>query len=260
MENQKHLFNIPDSVSYLNCAYMSPQLKKQTEAGKERMALMEQPYHIFAPDFFKPVEQAKSTFARLVNITDTDRVAIIPSASYGLANVAANIDFKPGDEILLLEEQFPSNVYIWQRLAQEKGVLVRFIGPGTVEDRSASWNENILDAVKDNTALVAIPNIHWADGTPFDLVAIRAKTREMNALLVIDGTQSVGAMPTDVEVLQPDALICAAYKWLLGPYGIGLAYYGPAFDDGRPIEENWINRLDSQDFKNLVNYQPAYKP
>ena len=60
--------------------------------------------------------------------------------------------------------------------------------------------------------------------------------------------------------LKPDALICAGYKWLLGPYGTALAYYGPAFDDGKPIEENWINRLNSEDFQALVNYNDQYKP
>jgi selenocysteine lyase/cysteine desulfurase len=70
----------------------------------------------------------------------------------------------------------------------------------------------------------------------------------------------VGAYPFDLEKIQPDALICAGYKWLLGPYGTGLAYYGEQFDGGIPIEENWINRLNSEHFEALVNYQPAYKP
>jgi selenocysteine lyase/cysteine desulfurase len=66
-------------------------------------------------------------------------------------------------------------------------------------------------------------------------------------------------MPFDVQKIQPDALICAGYKWLLGPYSIGLAYYGPAFDNGKPLEENWINRLNSEDFAGLVNYEKRYQ-
>ncbi|HBX65139.1 MAG TPA: aminotransferase, partial [Balneolaceae bacterium] len=57
-----------------------------------------------------------------------------------------------------------------------------------------------------------------------------------------------------------DALICAGYKWLMGPYSIGLAYYGPALDDGNPVEENWINRYESENFANLVNYNDEYQP
>jgi selenocysteine lyase/cysteine desulfurase len=102
-------------------------------------------------------------------------------------------------------------------------------------------------------------HIHWADGTLFDLAAIRKRTRENDALLIIDGTQSVGALPFDVATLQPDALICAGYKWLLGGYSLGLAYYGEYFDQGTPIEENWINRAESENFAGLVNYQEDYQ-
>jgi selenocysteine lyase/cysteine desulfurase len=70
----------------------------------------------------------------------------------------------------------------------------------------------------------------------------------------------VGALPFNVGDIQPDALVCAAYKWLLGPYSMGLAYYGEYFDDGKPVEENWINRLDSENFSGLVNYEAQYQP
>ena len=68
--------------------------------------------------------------------------------------------------------------------------------------------------------------VHWADGTIFDLEKIREKTNKVGAMLIIDGTQSIGTMPFDLKKVKPDALICAAYKWLMGPYGFGVAYYG----------------------------------
>ncbi len=83
---------------------------------------------------------------------------------------------------------------------------------------------------------------------------------KLDAYLIIDGTQSIGALPFDQKKIQADAIICAGYKWLLGPYSIGVAYYGPRFDNGIPIEENWINRYESENFQNLVNYQDNYKP
>ncbi len=107
---------------------------------------------------------------------------------------------------------------------------------------------------------MSLGNVHWADGTRFDLKEIRVRTNEVGALMVIDGTQSVGAMPFDVKVLQPDALICGGYKWLMGPYSMGLAYYGDYFNQGKPVEENWLNRKDSENFDGLVNYQSDYQP
>jgi selenocysteine lyase/cysteine desulfurase len=90
-------------------------------------------------------------------------------------------------------------------------------------------------------------------------LAIRAATKKVGAALIIDGTQSVGALPFDIQTIQPDAVVCAGYKWLMGPYGIGMAYFGEMFDHGSPIEENWINRKNSDDFANLVNYESEYR-
>jgi selenocysteine lyase/cysteine desulfurase len=127
-------------------------------------------------------------------------------------------------------------------------------------NRGKVWNERLLDAIDQQTKLVALGHVHWADGTLFNLKEIRKRTKEVGALLIIDGTQSVGAFPFDVKEIQPDALVCAGYKWLMGPYSLGLAYYGEYFDHGKPIEENWINRLNSENFAGLVNYETTYQP
>ena len=82
----------------------------------------------------------------------------------------------------------------------------------------------------------------------------------MGAALVVDGTQSLGAMPFDVARIQPDALIAATYKWLMGPYSMGFACLGPRFDGGEPLEETWIGRAGSENFKELVHYRDDYQP
>jgi selenocysteine lyase/cysteine desulfurase len=102
--------------------------------------------------------------------------------------------------------------------------------------------------------------VHWTDGTRFDLVEIGRRCREVGAALVVDGTQSVGALPFDVREIRPDALIVAAYKWLLGPYSVGLGWFGPRFDGGIPLEETWIGRERSEDFQRLVDYREGYQP
>ncbi len=101
---------------------------------------------------------------------------------------------------------------------------------------------------------------HWTDGTRFDLLALREQTRQVGAWLVVDGSQSVGVMPFDVQQFQPDALVVAAYKYLLGPYGTTLAYFSETFDNGSPIEANWINRAGSENFGSLATYQREYRP
>lgn len=261
MNCQKHLFNLDPEVTYLNCAYMSPLMKTVEQAGIEGVLRKQQPNKVTGEDFFSETNELRQEYAKLVNCSDPNRIVVIPSVSYGFANVAKNLKLNPGDEILVVGEQFPSNVYPWRRLVQDSGAkIVTVSGPKVTTGRGKLWNEQILEAINPKTRLVATGNIHWADGTLFDMKAIRAKTNEVGAWMVIDGTQSIGAVPFDIDEIQPDALIAAGYKSLMGPYSIGLAYYGPALDDGVPVEENWINRFESENFANLVNYNDAYQP
>ena len=219
------------------------------------------PFAISAQDFFTETDELRVEFARLINVSHPKRIVVIPSVSYGLANVVKNVRLQPNDKIILVAEQFPSNYYPWHRMTLDtKATLQIVMPPDTLLSRGKKWNERILEAIDAHTKIVALGHVHWADGTRFDLEQIRRRTRDVGALLIIDGTQSVGAMPFDVQRIQPDALICAGYKWLMGPYSIGLAYYGEYFDGGIPVEESWINRLHSEDFTSLVNYESNYQP
>lgn len=261
MKCQRSKFMLSRKVAYLNCAYMGPMMKKVEKAGIRGIQMKRKPYQVTPDDFFHDTEVLRAMYADIINVPETNRIVVVPSASYGLANVANNLNLKKGEKIIVLGEQFPSNVYPWMAACEASGATLQIIEPPTGnESRGAQWNADLLAAIDSNTKLVALGHVHWADGTLFDLKAIRQKTREVGALMVIDGTQSVGALPFDVQELDPDALVCAGYKWLMGPYSIGLAYYGPAFDDGRPVEDNWINRFESENFANLINYQENYQP
>jgi selenocysteine lyase/cysteine desulfurase len=260
LDSQRHLFNLPDDSHYLNCAYMSPLAKPVEDAGLEGLRRKRMPADISVDDFFEASTRLRALFARLINAPDARRVAIIPSASYGIATAARNTDVRPGQNIVLVEEQFPGNVYEWRSLCRRQDLELRTVAaPALRERRGAAWNERVLAAIDADTAAVALGNVHWTDGTRFDLDTIGERAREVGAALIVDGTQSVGAMPFDVQKTQPDALVCAGYKWLLGPYSVGVAWYGPRYDDGVPLEETWIAREGSEDFRALVDYQDAYQ-
>ena len=262
MDCQRHLFSLEPDVTYLNMAYMSPLLKAVESAGIKGLQGKKRPYGIAPTDFFQPVQQLKETFAQFIQTTEPERVAIIPSVSYGLAAVARNLPLRAGGEILVVEEQFPSNFYAWQRLAHDAKVRIRTVSAPSqapLTQRGIAWNEAILQQITKDTLLVALPQVHWSEGLLFDLRAIRKKTREVGAWLAIDATQSLGAYPFSVAEIQPDALVAGAYKWLLGPYSFGLAYYGPALDGGIPVEENWMHRKNSENFRGLTHYEDSYK-
>lgn len=261
LPRQRDGFRIPDGVHYLNCAYMSPLLREVEEAGIEGIRRKRTPFQIGPQDFFEDSDRLRDAFASLIGAPDPGRVAIVPSVSYGITAAARNLDPPPGSSVVVLAGQFPSNVYPWRRLAGERDLVIRTVEPPrTAGSRGAAWNEALLTAMDSTTSVVAVPHYHWMDGTRFDLVEVGRRARELDAALVIDGTQSIGAAPFDLAGVQPDALVCAGYKWLLGPYSLGLAWYGSRFDEGVPLEETWTSRPDSHDFRRVGNYRNDYRP
>ena len=103
-------------------------------------------------------------------------------------------------------------------------------------------------------------SIHWMNGLKFDLKRIGEKCQQVGAIFVVDGTQSVGVLDIDIQACKIDALVCAGYKWLLGPYSLSVAYISDKFEDGIPLEESWLNRINSVDMKNLTKYETTYQP
>lgn len=260
MNCQKEKFNLETEVTYLNGAYMSPLLKSVEAAGLLGMQKKRNPFHFSEQEFFGDVIKLKKLYAKLIHEDRSDLLAIIPSVSYGFANAAMNINPGKRKKIIIAAEQFPSNYYAWEPLCQKYGIRIETVSPPESNDnRGAIWNENILNAIDDNTALVALAPVHWADGTKFLIKEISNKAKKHGSLLALDGTQSFGALPYDQREVQADIIVAASYKWLMGPYSIGFAYYSDAFAEGRPIENSWLNRQDSEDFSQLVNYQPKYK-
>ena len=264
LPSQADRFALPPDRHYLNAAYMSPILRAGEAAAAAGLRQRRDPSVLGPDDFFADADRVRDRFARLVGSPEAaSGVALSPAVSYAMATVAQNLDVARGARIVVLEGQFPSHVYPWRRLAADAGaevVTVAAPGPLGTPGRGAEWNARLLDAIDGQTAVVAVPPLHWADGTLFDLEAVGARAREVDAALVVDGTQSVGARPFSLEAVRPDALACAAYKWLLGPYGLGVAWYGERFADGRPLEEGWIGRAGSDDFAGLTDYEDAYGP
>ena len=255
ISSQRDLFEIPEDIVYLNCAYMSPQLRPAREAGEKAVSRKSRPWEIMPDDFFEEAEEARALFARLVG-GDADGVAVIPSVSYGISVAAANVPVREGEKIIILEDQFPSNVYSWRELAERSGAkLVTLPRPEDLD-----WGRALLGEIDADTAVVAVPNCHWTDGSLVDLASVGERVREVGAALVVDAIQSLGAYPFDVSEVRPDFLVASSYKWLLGPYGVGFMYVGEEYREGKPIEHNWINRRGSQDFSGLVSYQDAFQP
>ena len=254
LPNQRSLFTIPDDVAYLNCAYMSPLLHSAVDAGLAGIRAKAHPWYITAADFFSDVEKSRVLAASIIGCANND-IALIPSASYGVATAINNLDLHPDQEIIVLEEQFPSNIYGWMETAKVSGARLKTVR----HPKDGDWTQAILNAINRKTGIAALPHCHWTDGGLINLELVSDSLKKYNAALVIDATQSLGAMPLDISMIQPDFLIAACYKWLLGPYSTGILYVAPKHQNGRPIEFGWTDRAGAENFTDLTKYREGYQ-
>ena len=244
---QRHLFDIPDDVAYLNCAYMSLLMKPALEAGAAGLARKAHPWELTPDKFFTGSDEFRATAAQLIDCS-ADCIAIVPSASYGIATAARNVPVKQGQSIVVLAEQFPSNYYPWQRLVEENGASLKVVP--WPEDHD--WTTAVLNSLTADVAIAALPHVQWTSGGRLDLIRIGEACRKIGAALVLDLTQSLGALPFSVRDVQPDFAVAASYKWLLGPYSVGVLYVAPKWQGGIPLEENWIQRATARDFSSVL--------
>jgi selenocysteine lyase/cysteine desulfurase len=246
-------FLVPDEVAYFNTASLAPMLRSVRAAGAAALEQRARPWDIADDDWFTAVERLRRLVGRLFG--DADGVALVPATSYGFATAAANLPVPAGSAIIVLAGEYPSGIYTWRRHATRHGARILTVA---VED-GQDWTEAVLAAIGDATSVVSVPQVHWTDGAWLDLVRVARRAHDVGAALVIDASQSLGVVPLDVSVLQPDFVVSVGYKWLLGPFGRGYLWVAPAHRDGQPIEENWIARKDAEQFASLVDYRDEYQ-
>jgi selenocysteine lyase/cysteine desulfurase len=225
------------------------------EAGEVALDRRGAPWTIGAPEWFADVERLRGLFARVIR-ADAEGVALIPATSYGMAVAAANLEAGSGDRVVVLDEEYPSGIYTWRAFARRTGAEIHTV---RAED-GQTWTDAVLAALDERARIVSVPNVHWTNGALVELDVVCERAHELGAALVLDVSQSVGAMPLDVGALQPDFLITVGYKWLFGPLSVGYMYVGERHRGGEPIEHNWINRAGSEDFARLVDYTDELQP
>jgi selenocysteine lyase/cysteine desulfurase len=229
-------FVIPDHLLYLDTAAHGPPLRSVREAADS--ALYRGALNGFNADWRERVERVRTTAAHLFD-GDADGVALVPSAAYGLSVAARNVPLRHAEAVLVLEGQFPSNLLPWQqRCAQTGARLV-----AARRDARHDWTAAVLDALDavPEISVLALPNVYWSDGTLLDLATIARVAHARGACLVLDLSQSLGALPLDIATIRPDFVVAVGYKWLLGPYGLAYLWAAPRWrDSGRPVEYGWM--------------------
>lgn len=242
LPSQHALFEITPEICYLDGAAYSPSPRSVRAAGEHGVLTKSEPWNHPGARDDAPVERTRAAAARLIGAAPDD-VAILGSVSQGIATAARNLALPSGHRILRMENEFPSQSLIWDRLATERGLVPDIVPRPADGDWTAALRAAITRPGASPIAVAALTPLHWSDGAVVSIDRLMPVLREMGAAIVVDATQAVGVIPIDVAALQPDFLTFPAYKWLLGPYSLGFLYAAPHRQDGLPIEENSTNRL-----------------
>jgi selenocysteine lyase/cysteine desulfurase len=252
---ERKLYEVPDGIAYFNTASLAPQLRSVRAAGEAALERRGAPWQIADADWFTEVEHLRGLFAQVIG-GDPDGVALVPASSYGLAVAAANLEAEPGQRVIVLDEEYPSGIYTWRSFARRTGAELHTVR----REQGQSWSDAILADLDERAAVVSLPNVHWTNGALVDLEPVSERVHELGAALVLDLSQSVGAMPIDLAALRPDFLVVVGYKWLLGPLSLSYLYVDERHRDGEPIEHNWIAREGAEKFARLVDYTDEMQP
>lgn len=254
--SQRHVFDIPDGMAYFNTAYSGPLLRESHRCLIEAAGAKTQPWTRVVDDFFADADRIRGLSADIFGGSD-DHYAIIPAASYALKVAAHAIrpTLSPGDEIIVMGDEFPSNILPWRELAAQTGAQIVTIPM----PESGDWSDAIIARLGSKVKLAALAHYHWTNGSFADLERIGEACAANGTILVLDMTQSLGAAPVDLARVKPDFLICPGYKWMLFPYGVGIMYVAERWWDSEPMEGGWLTRANAHDFANLMSYCEDYR-
>jgi cysteine desulfurase / selenocysteine lyase len=208
--------------------------------------------------WYDEADRLRTPIARLINATSDD-IAYIPNAATALGLVAGGIDWKPGDNVVTLLDEFPNQLYLPGLIPNEGSA-----GRG-VEFREAAWErldngDSFDDSIDARTRLVAISEVNYATGFRAPIQEITKIAHTRGALVFVDGTQSTGALQFDVQKSRPDALAVHGYKWMCSPTGVGFLYVAPELRKVLPPNViGWRSHRDWHNVDNLHHGLPVLK-
>ncbi len=237
-------FELDENIVHLNHAAVAPWPIVTRDAviafANENAAIGSQNYLLW----MKTEQQLKQRMALLINAQSTDEIAILKNTSEGLSLIAQGVSFKPGNNIVIPAEEFPSNKVVWQAL-QAQGVETRLVSIQDIEDPEQA----LIDAMDEDTRLFSCSSVQFARGQCLDLNRLGEACRNNNTLFCVDAIQSLGAIQFDVQACQADFVVADGHKWMCGPEGTALFYCRKEIQDSLQLRQHgWHMLEDAFDF------------
>ena len=247
-------FEIEDAT-YLNLAGESPMPKISIRAVQAALEAKKYPHHKPDSTFFEVPNRIRASIAKLIG-GKPEEIALTSGASAGVAAVAYALTWKPGDEVITAKGEFPLQYTTWKPMEEREGLKLKIVSP---RERFITADD-LIAAITPRTRLVSVSMVRYDDGSLLDAARVADACHKQGALLLLDVSQSCGALPMDVNQLGADFMVCAGYKWLLGPFGTGF-FWAKSEHLGiiRPGPFNWMAVEGSHNFAalNFADPKPA---
>jgi cysteine desulfurase / selenocysteine lyase len=247
-------FEIEDAT-YLNLASESPMPKVSVRAVQAALETKKNPHHKADSTFFEVPNRIRASIAKLIG-GKPEEIAITTGASAGVAAVAYGLKWKPGDEVITAKGEFPLQYATWKPMEEREGLKLKIVSP---RERFITADD-FIGAMTPRTRLVSVSMVRYDDASLLDAAPVADACHKQGALLLLDASQSCGAIPMDVKQLGADFIVSAGYKWLLGPFGTGFFWAkSEHLAMVRPAPFYWMAVEGSDNFAalNFENPKPA---
>ena len=246
-------FPILRQFTFLNHAAVAP-ISARAAAAIQAYAEQASTKAYVDAGWYTQANRAKELASQLIGARGRHEIAFVPNTSTGLAMVARGLDWRQGDNVIITGVEYPANRYPWEDL---KRFGVQLIEVEQQPDGRIDI-EDVTDAITDRTRVVSISHVQYASGHRIDLAPIAEVIHQAGGHLCVDGIQSVGVLPVDVQAMNIDFLAADGHKWMLGPEGAGIFYCREDLAEMlHPAVVGWMNMVEAHDFGNYrFEFQP----
>jgi selenocysteine lyase/cysteine desulfurase len=233
-------------MDFFNHAGVAPITHRAAIALQE-YALEASTFAYTKEKWYPRISQVKRSIAKLIHARGEHEIAFVPNTSTGLSLVANGIQWHEGDNVIISNVEYPANRYPWESLKRlgVEMIEVEQLPDGTIDV------DDVCDAITNRTRVVSLSSVQYASGFRMDLKPIADLVHQAHGYLCVDGIQSVGLIPMDVQKTGIDFLAADGHKWLLGPEGLGFLY---VHEDLAPLLHpailGWHSVVNPMDFGN----------
>lgn len=244
-------FKLDDDLCYLNHAAVAPWPERSAKAVERFARENASRGAAHYPRWLEVERQLRKNLAQLINAPSAADIALVKSTSEALSFVAYGLDWEAGDEIVISDQEFPSNRIVWESLA-DRGVHVRVVSLNNDDCEAA-----LINAFNANTRLLAISSVQYGTGLKMNLEKLGKACKESGVLFCVDSIQSLGAFPLDVQRAEIDFAMADGHKWLLGPEGLGVFYVRPELRNQLKLSEFGWHMVEKRGDFNQSGWQVA---